>query len=132
MKNKPLLPYRITALIIPAIFIAIYSSQKALINLITQVPPCPFYSHFHYYCPACGNTRSMSALFRGDILSAIRYNLTPILFGLFILIAYVELVTYSFGKHIRLLPRRLIIYIILIVILMLYLIIRNFIPYLTP
>jgi len=132
MKNKSLLPYRITTFIIPVIVIVVFFSQKALINLITQVPPCPFYSHFHLYCPACGNTRSMTALLHGDLLTAMRYNITPILFGLFFLIAYIELVTYSLGKHLRLLPRRLNIYIFLIILLLLYLIVRNFIPYFTP
>lgn len=35
---------------------------------------CFFKAFFHLYCPFCGGTRTAAALFRFDILSALRYN----------------------------------------------------------
>lgn len=34
---------------------------------------CRFYRTFHLYCPACGGTRALGALLRGDLLSCAYY-----------------------------------------------------------
>jgi hypothetical protein len=62
----------------------------------------------------------------------LRFNIVPFISILLLSAAYIELATYSFGKHVRVLPRKLNIYLIGIVLLVFYYIIRNFIPYLTP
>ena len=36
--------------------------------------PCPFYKITHLYCPGCGITRMLFALFRLEIYQAFRYN----------------------------------------------------------
>ena len=40
--------------------------------------PCPIYTIFHVYCPGCGVTRMLGALFKGDFYQAFRYN--PLVF----------------------------------------------------
>ncbi|HWT77143.1 MAG TPA: DUF2752 domain-containing protein [Mobilitalea sp.] len=120
-------------ILLPFIGIILYLISDDVRNLmIRYLPVCYFYSLFHLYCPACGNTRSVTALLHGDILGSLRYNIVPPLLVLIGLLAYIELATYSFGTHRRLLPRRLSFYLILIALLVIYFIVRNLIPYLTP
>lgn len=130
MKNKTL--YKASTILIPIIIFVLYLLHGFILKLMTFLPPCSFYSMYHLYCPSCGNTRSVTALLRGDILTSLRFNIVPIILSILSFIAYIELATYSFGKHIRLFPRSLRFHITLISILILYMIIRNFIPYLTP
>ena len=37
-------------------------------------PPCPFKLLFHLPCPGCGLTRSLAALWHGDLLVSFRYH----------------------------------------------------------
>lgn len=37
-------------------------------------PPCVFRKATGIYCPGCGSTRALRALFAGDFLAAFRYN----------------------------------------------------------
>lgn len=132
MKNKTLLIYKGATALIPIIILFLFITREYFITIVSQLPTCIFYTTFHQYCPSCGNTRSVTALLHGDIFQSIRYNISPILFGFLLFLAYIEMATYSFGKHIHLLPRKLSFYITLLIILVLYMIIRNFSPYLTP
>jgi Protein of unknown function (DUF2752). len=132
MKKKAIKCYQILTILLPLFTILLYHIRGFFLQLLHRLPPCLFYSAFHLYCPACGNTRSVTALLQGDLVQSLRYNISPVLFGLFLLLAYLELASYSFGHYIKLLPRRLSFYLILLVLLISYVIIRNFFPYLTP
>lgn len=49
----------------------------------TVLPTCPFLLVTGHPCPFCGGTRSFSAMWRGDLLHALRlYPLGPLLFVL--------------------------------------------------
>jgi len=39
-----------------------------------SIGACWFYSRFHLYCPACGGTRALEALFHGQILRSFYFN----------------------------------------------------------
>ena len=123
---------KLLSILIPIIILLIYINLDSIFHYLSQLPICPFYSLFDLYCPACGNTRSVKALTNGDILSSLRYNVEPMILIILSTLLYIELVTKSFGKHIRLLPRKFSYYLTLIILLILYLIVRNFFPYLTP
>ena len=121
-----------TALIPILVSILYLNRDRILSFIIPRMPPCYFHSLLHVYCPSCGNTRSVIALLQGNLFTSLRYNLLPLLFLILFLLAYIELAAYSFGKKIRLVPRGLVFYLTLIILLCLYWVIRNFIPYLTP
>lgn len=125
MKNNRLI-YKIIAIIIPLIAIIIFLQRDKVIYIGTLLPPCQIYSTFKIYCPACGNTRSVTALLKGDILTSLSYNIIPFLLLLFIICAYVELLTYALGKRLYILPRKSLFYIIVGVFVSVYLILRNF------
>ena len=43
-------------------------------------PQCPFYQLTGLSCPGCGATRGLHALFNGDVLAALNYNILLVLF----------------------------------------------------
>jgi hypothetical protein len=130
MKRKT--GYRIITLLIPVLCLIIFLEKDVFLSLASNFPPCILLSTIHLYCPACGNTRSVMALLNLDLVSALHYNIVPPILLLLSLAAYFELATYSFGHHIKVLPRKLKVYLIGIGLIYLYLLIRNFIPQLTP
>lgn len=44
------------------------------IDLVRFMPLCMFYTTTGFYCPGCGGTRAVFALFRGDILESLFYH----------------------------------------------------------
>ena len=130
MKKKTIA--KIVTILIPVTAFLLILFKDIILSFVPYFPSCYIYSLTHLYCPACGNTRSVTALLHGDLTSSLRYNLTPMLLILLLSLGYIELASYSFGKEIKVLPRKLSFYLILIAMLIAYWIIRNFIPYLTP
>jgi len=130
MKNRTGL--KIITILIPVLIVLIFLLQRFILAIVPLFPPCLFYSIFHLYCPGCGNTRSVIAILHGDLLSSLRYNTIPLLLLIIMFLGYIELASYSFGRYLRILPRKLSIYLVGIAFIVLYLIVRNFIPYLTP
>lgn len=130
MKNKTFL--KIITIIIPFGILLLFIFQNQLLKWTSMIPTCPVYSIFDLYCPGCGNTRSVFALLRGDVFTSLRYNIVPVILLVLLLSLYIELATYSFARYRRILPRQLSFYLILIGFFVIYLIVRNFIPYLTP
>jgi hypothetical protein len=124
--------FKIITILIPIIGAIIYAFKKQLVHFMFSLPPCPFYTIYNLYCPACGNTRSVNALLQGDILLSLHYNIIPILLILTLMLGYIELAFYSFGKKKKILPRSKNFYLITGSILLIYLILRNFIPLLFP
>lgn len=96
-------------------------------DIIGYFRPCPFYEILGIQCSGCGNTRSVMALLRGDIISSLKYNISPVLISVMLILLYIELVTMAFGNHKRILPRKGLFWIIFGVVLMGYFIGRNFI-----
>ncbi|MHB8063995.1 MAG: DUF2752 domain-containing protein [Ruminiclostridium sp.] len=127
MKNRSLW-IKILVCVFPFIAVGfIYIFRAALYHLGTFFPACPSYTFFNIYCPGCGNTRSVQHLLEGDIAGSLRYNIVPI-FGMIIgAIAYFELITFIFGKHIKIIPRSRKFWTIIIIAFSLYFIIRNFV-----
>jgi hypothetical protein len=129
---KKITLYRLITILIPITAVIAILMRRQIIALTKHFPACVFYSLFGLYCPSCGNTRSVIALLNGNLAASVRYNLSIPVFLLLALLAYTELAALCFGKRIRLLPRRLSFYVCLIVLMVIYWIVRNFIPYLTP
>lgn len=50
---------------------------------------CMLYEQTGLFCPACGGTRALEALLRGDLLGALGYNLLILLLPLFLYAGYV-------------------------------------------
>lgn len=58
----------------------------AVILFEAFLPPCWFHELTGLYCPGCGSGRALTALTRGDVLAALRFN--PLLMTLLPLLGY--------------------------------------------
>jgi hypothetical protein len=123
---------KLIAIALPLTSLLLLLFKRELLAFTNYLPACFVYSKLHLYCPACGNTRSVSALLEGDILASLQYNITPGLVLLLALLAYIEFVAVSFNRPIKLLPRKLWFYLVLIALLVIYYIVRNLSPFLAP
>lgn len=127
-KNK----IKIVLLLSPFLVLGIFIFLKCFVFSITaNFPSCFFRDTFQVYCPACGNTRSVLALLRGDLLQSLRYNITPIILLCLLGGLYLEAVNYYVLKNYKkIFPRNQIFWFSFLFLMFLYYIIRNFIPYL--
>lgn len=114
------------------LFLAARWLRPVMMQVFVHIPVCPFYDKLHLYCPGCGNTRSVMALLRGDILASLRYNITPVLLVVLGGLWYVQGLMRVLGKRVRLLPGSLWFWFGLIALVFLYYIVRNFIPWMAP
>ncbi len=74
----------------PTAAVLFYLYSLASDRLGTVLRGCLLHDWFHLYCPACGGTRAMKALLKGDLWASVRYNpLVTVLLG-FGLYVYVK------------------------------------------
>lgn len=119
--------YRIWVVVLPVIAILGFIFLKIFAEeLVSHFRPCIYYEVLGIQCFGCGNTRSVMALLRGDIISSLKYNITPVLLSTLAILLYAELVTMAFGTHKRILPRKGLFWIIFGIVLMGYFVGRNF------
>ena len=119
---------KVAVCILPfALIITAYFLRNQLIFLGTLFPSCPSYTYLNIYCPGCGNTRSVQHLLKGDILGSIRFNPIPLLGIILVMLAYIELITYVFGRHKKIFPRNRALWWTLGAISLIYFVVRNFI-----
>ena len=129
MKKKSIL-FKIFVIIMPIISIAlIYSAVKLYTQYIYSIEfPCIFNLFTGYFCPGCGNTRSIIALVNGHIILSLRYNPFIILLFVFLILLYIELFTSTFYVHKKIIPRSNKFLFVTLGIMIVYYFIRNFIP----
>jgi hypothetical protein len=116
----------------PAVLLVCIIVSDVLINLTERLPVCPFYQTFGLYCPACGNTRSITALLQGYIVQSLRYNITVIFLCLLGFAFYIEFLMGVCNKKIKIVPRGNAFIGISLTFFLLYYLLRNFFPFLTP
>ncbi|MGN1317752.1 MAG: DUF2752 domain-containing protein [Lachnospirales bacterium] len=116
--------YRKILISLIPILIALIIFVKININeIVALIPKCPYYSLFHIYCPGCGSTRAVMSLLKGDFILSLRCNPAIIIGIIIISIIYLELI---FNK--KILSKNKIFWIVFSIILILFYILRNFIP----
>lgn len=125
--------YRI--IVISAPFIAalfLYIFAPLLISFGKALPSCPVNTLSGLYCPGCGMTRSIVALFNGDILLSLRSNITPYVSAVLIIMLYAEWVAHVFGKRLKTFIHNGKIMAAIGIMLLIWLTVRNFFPSLCP
>ena len=85
------------------------------------VPECFIYKTTGFYCPGCGGTRAAVFLLKGRIFTSFKYNPGVIILAVIIGLGLVEKI---FNK--KILPRALAFWVVLIIVLFGYYILRNF------
>jgi len=117
---------------IPAAVFIVILLREQIIGLKRFLPICTFHTLTGYLCAGCGNTRCVTHLLHGEIISAIRCNITiPFLFFLLILF-YAENTAALIGKDVKLIPRRPSVWYAVTALFVIYFIVRNFIPEIAP
>lgn len=96
---------RFLLLIIPLGICGIYLFSDEIMKVFRKIPGCAFNLITGYYCPGCGNTRSLNCLLHGEFLTAVRNNPVLPFFGVILILFYAELVIKEAGKNIVLVPR---------------------------
>lgn len=104
----------------------------AVTAITRMIPPCGINELTGLYCPGCGITRSIYCLLEGRIFYSFLYNPLPLILIVIGFGFYLELIFAAFGKKVRIMPRKLPIYIAIIVLAYAYYAARNFIPRIMP
>lgn len=125
--------HKVLVIVVPILSAAFLAAATALILANFSLMPCISYTYLHVLCPACGATRALTSLMRGDILMSLRQNAALLVLIIIALMWYIELVLRIFGKNVKLpLIHNVWFYVILGVVLIAYLVLRNFIPEIAP
>lgn len=125
MKNKKLKIYRVIVLNICLNISICILLRENIIGLTKYFPECIFYKTTGYLCPACGNTRCVKALLNGDVITAARYNIIPIILFAVGSAFFIELIFACFGKSVKIFPRNYVFLIMILVVIIIYLVLRN-------
>ncbi len=88
--NRTLSAFGATALAAGVGYVAYFNPVSA-----GFFPACPFHALTGLNCPGCGLTRGFHALFEGDVLTALHYNLLIPLFAVFFGYLLVSMVLYA-------------------------------------
>lgn len=106
--------------------------REEIVGFVKDSGPCLFNLVTGYYCPGCGNTRSADALLHGKVLLALRNNAVLPFLALVLLILYIELILSVLGKPREILPRKAWFWWTIGGLFAVYLVVRNFVPVLSP
>ena len=95
--------------------------------------PCTFNKMFGLYCSGCGLTRATIAMMHLDFYQAFRYNaLSIVLIPLLVFLVVIVVWEYVFGKQLINIKIPVWFWVLLCIAVILYGIIRNFVPALQP
>lgn len=118
-----------TTLIITSILLILF----LIIHFTHYYIPCIFHEITGLYCPGCGITRMFLALLKGNIYAAFRYNMLVFCSLPLIIFFCIE---YIYSKYKNKIPlyKKIPNYIwaLIIVILIIWMIIRNIFPFFAP
>ena len=92
-------------IVIPLFILSIIISRKALIYISGYYPECLFHKFTVLLCPACGNTRAVTAILKLRFVEAASYNITPLIAIIICTALYIELCMYAMGKRVIIIPR---------------------------
>ncbi len=129
MKKKSIL-FKLFVIILPiTTIVLIYGAVKLYKQYIYSIEfPCIFNLFTGFFCPGCGNTRSIIALVNRHIILSIRYNPFIFLALVFLALLYIELFTSTFYVHKKIIPRSNKFLFVTLGIMIIYYFIRNLIP----
>ena len=128
-KKKNLIIFLTPIVLFPLLlyFIDFYKSE------IDRFPfPCPFRLHLGIYCAGCGATRSIYALTEGHFAEALHNNAPLVLLIIFLFLVWIQNFLELLGRNIKIIPRSKQFYIFASGTVILYYILRNFIPTIAP
>lgn len=125
--------HRVLVIVLPIAAVALLTVAAWLILRYVTLLPCPSYALAHIYCPGCGSTRAVRALLHGDLLLAVRQNVSIPVMLLMGAAYYVEFALKVWGKSVRFPPIHNKWFIAaLFAAWFIYAVVRNFVPAIAP
>ncbi len=122
----------VIAAAVPVIAIAVFALKDYILGLKRYFPECFFHKATGYWCPGCGNTRSVTHMLHGHFVLALRNNITIPFLGVLLILLYAENLAAVFGRDVKFLPRKGFVWAGVIAAFIMYFVIRNFIPAIAP
>ena len=123
-------------LAIPPVLLALVAifrkHVEPLARAVGDLYDCPFRRLTGIHCPGCGGTRSILALIRGDFLEAIHDNPAGPMLVLVVILFYLEAVFAAFGKRVKLFPRSVWFWGVVIALHLVWAVARNLVPSMLP
>ena len=125
---------KIFVVILPfIIFVFLFAVSRLFLSTVTAVHfHCPFRVIWGIYCPGCGCTRALRCLLKLDISGSFHNNPSVILMCIFLTLGYLKLLFSVFGINKKVIPESKMFYLVLSGILIVFFVIRNFVPVLQP
>lgn len=125
---------KITVVILPFIlFAACLIASRLFLNISESLHyVCPSYMITGILCPGCGATRALASLLKLDFVSSLRNNPIIIIMCISLLVWYLQLLMKTFGINKKIIPESKVFYITAAGIIIIYFVIRNFVPVLQP
>lgn len=117
---------------VPALLLVIFLLRKQIPEWSAILGKCTFHEVTGLNCPGCGNTRSVKALLRGDILLSLRNNISIPFLLLTGAVFYIENLLRVLGKPVRLFPRNAAFWYTILALFMIYFVVRNVFGFLAP
>lgn len=121
----------IAASILMAVLAALVFKQQ-IAELASAFSECAFHKLTGLLCPACGNTRSVICLLKGDIVPSVGYNAVIPIGAALLCLFWLQCFFSTFGIKVRLLPKSQIFWVGLLCAVLLFLLMRNFFRFLSP
>ncbi|MDD7518043.1 DUF2752 domain-containing protein [Ruminococcus flavefaciens] len=122
----------VIAVLFPCAAALVFAFRENIIGFAGDLPRCSVHIMTGLWCTGCGNTRSLTALFNGQLWRAVRCNPTIPFFALVIVLFYAETVTGIWNDEIKLLPRRRRTWFIILGVFLVFFVLRNIFPVLAP
>ncbi|MDE5936050.1 MAG: DUF2752 domain-containing protein [Ruminococcus sp.] len=122
----------IIAVSVPIVAVLVFAFRDFIMSLAPLLGQCTFHSVTGLWCPGCGNTRSVNAMLHGDILLAVRNNISLPFVAVLLLALYIELIFDIFGKQVKILTRKAWVWWTVLALFGVYFVLRNFITEIAP
>ena len=123
-------------LVLPPVFallaVLFHEPLVSLANILGRLYACPLHTFTGILCPGCGGTRSMLALLRGHFSEALHDNPAAPGLVLILLLLYLEAIFAAFGKPVKLFPRSVVFWGIILGVHLIWAVVRNFVPAMQP
>lgn len=110
----------------------IFALREHIIALTRLMHGCTFYKVTGLWCTGCGNTRSVIALLHGQIWRSVRCNPAVLFLVVMAILLYVEIISGIWGRRGRLIPRKPVIWAVILLLFLAFYIARNLIGILAP
>ncbi|MBQ7346965.1 MAG: DUF2752 domain-containing protein [Clostridia bacterium] len=109
------------------LLLCLFPLYRAVSSHITQfVSGCLLHDHFFLYCPLCGGTRALEAMLHLDFFTAWQDNALVVVLAVFVIAADIVALVRLFRGHERLLPLPAWSWIVLVVLMVAYAVLRNY------